>query len=86
MLAAYNRVPESYRRLLPPEVYCHVANASPWKILEIVAGVAVRQGAQAAAIVAAIQHPRVVQKTVERALQDDGVREREILHKACGFI
>lgn len=79
-------VPESYRRLLPPEAFCHAAGVSPWRVLEIIAGVAVRQGAQASAIIAAIAHPRVVEKTIDMALQDDGTRERMMLHKAVGFL
>jgi hypothetical protein len=83
---AYFSVPESYRRLLPPEAFCHAAGVSPWRVLEIIAGAAVRQGAQASAILAAIVHPRVVEKTIERALQDGGWRDCIVLHKAVGFL
>jgi hypothetical protein len=83
---AYFSVPESYRRLLLPEAFCHAAGVSPWRVLEIITAVAVRQTAQASAIIAAIAHPRVVEKTIDRALQDDGTRERMILHKAVGFL
>lgn len=86
VLDAYFLVPESYRRLLPPEVFCHAAGVSPWRVLEIIAAVAVRQGAQASAVIAAIAHPRVVEKTIERALQDDGWRDSAMLHKAVGFL
>lgn len=86
VVSAYLSVPESYRRLLPPEAFCHAAGVSPCRVLEIITVVAVRQVAQASAIVAAINHPRVVQKTVERALKDDGTRERMMLHKAVGFL
>jgi hypothetical protein len=83
---AYFSVPESYRRLLRPEAFCHAAGVSAWRVLEIIAGTAVRQGAQASAVIAAIAHPRVVEKTIDRALQDDGTRERMMLHKAVGFL
>ena len=82
---AYLSVPESYRRLLPPEAFCHSAGISPWVLLEAVTVAAVRRGVMASAIVAAVNMPRVVQKTVEVALQDDGYRERMMLHKAVGF-
>jgi hypothetical protein len=39
------------------------------------------ENASAAAIVAAVAHPDVVAKTVERALQNDGTRERMMLHR-----
>lgn len=83
---AYLSVPESYRRLLPLEAFCQAAGVSPWHVLEIIVGVAARRRVQASAILAATVHPRVVQKTVERALRDDGTRERMMLHKAVGFV
>jgi hypothetical protein len=86
VLNFYFSVPRSYRRLLPAEAFCHAAGVSPWRILECITVAAVRLGAMGSAIVAAITHPRVVQKTIERALQDDDIRERTILHKATGFI
>ena len=82
----YLSVPESYRRLLPVEAFCLAAGVSPWRVLEGITVVAVRQGAQASAILAAVVHPSVVEKTVERALQDDGTKERMMLHKAVGFL
>lgn len=86
VLEVYRSVPESYRRLLRPEDFCHAAGVSPWRILECITVVAVRQAAQGAAFVAAVLHPRVVAKTVERALQDEGTRERWMLRKAAGFL
>ena len=62
------------------------AKVSPWRVLECIVVVAVRLGAQASAILASIVHLRIVEKTIERALQDDGHRERTLLHKAVGFI
>jgi hypothetical protein len=82
--SAYLSVPESYRRLLPAEAYCHAAGVSPWVVLEAVTVAAVRSGAMSSAIVAAVNQPRVVQKTVEMALQDDGVKERVALFRAIG--
>jgi hypothetical protein len=82
----YYSVPESYRRLLRPEDFCHAAGVSPWRVLELITVVAVRQGAQSSAIVASMLGPRVVAKTVERALEDDGIRERMALLKATGFL
>jgi hypothetical protein len=86
VLSAYLSVPESYRKLLPVEAFCRAAGVSPQRILEAITVVAVRQGAAASAIIAAIVHPRVVQKTVERALRDDGAEERMVLHRAVGFL
>jgi hypothetical protein len=84
--SAYLTIPQSYRRLLPAEAYCHSAGISPWVLLEAITVAAVRRGVMASAIVAAINQPRVVQKTVEMALTDDGIRDRMALHKATGFL
>lgn len=86
VVEVYLSVPESYRRLLPAEAFCRAAGVSPERVLEIIAGVAVRLGAQASSVIAAVMHPQVVLKTVERALQDGGTRERAMMHRAVGFI
>jgi hypothetical protein len=83
---AYMSIPETYRRLLPPEAFCCAAGVSPWVILDAITVAAVRSGAMGAAIVAAVNMPRVVQKTVEMALTNDGAKERFAFHKATGFL
>jgi hypothetical protein len=83
---AYMSIPETYRRLLPPEALCCAAGVAPWVVLEAITVAVVRRGVMASAIVAAINQPRVVQKAVEMALTDDGVRDRMALHKATGFL
>lgn len=85
----YCSVPKSYRRLLPPEAFCQAAGVSASRILEIIAAIAVRQGADASTVVASILHLSVVQKTVDRALDDnnsEAVKYVEMLHKAAGFL
>jgi hypothetical protein len=86
VLDVYSSVPQSYRRLLPPEAFCQVAGVSPRRVMEAITLVAVRETAQASALIAAVMSPRVVAKTVERALQENGAKERLILHKATGFV
>jgi hypothetical protein len=63
----YRSVPESYRRLLPPEAFCIAAGVLPSRVLELIAAVAARQTCQASAVIAALWHPRVLAKTIERA-------------------
>jgi len=72
-------------RILPVEAFCYALSISPMRILEILTGILVRQGAQASTIIAATWHPRVVEKTVEMALRDDGYSDRALLHKATNF-
>jgi hypothetical protein len=84
-LQKYLSVKESYRRLLPVEAFCCAAGVSPSHVLACITAVAVRQGAQGSAILGAMWLPHVVAKTVERALQDNGTRERTLIHRAFGF-
>jgi len=41
-------------KLLHAEAFCHAAGVSPYRVLELITVVAVRQGAPASAIVAAV--------------------------------
>jgi hypothetical protein len=84
--AAYLSVSRTYRKLIPPEAYCFAAGVDPHRMLEAVTVVAVRQGTLSATIVASIMSPRVIAKTVEIGLQDNGFRERKILLRAVGFL
>jgi hypothetical protein len=36
-------------------------------------------------MLAALWHPRVVEKTIEMALTDEGIADRNALHRATGF-
>jgi hypothetical protein len=83
---AYRSVPASYRRLLPPEAFCHDAGVRPSHILEVVTVVAMRCGAIASTILAATMNPSIVEKTIERALQMDGFKEHLLLFKASGLV
>jgi len=71
---------------LPIEYFCVAAGVSPLTILGILTGEIVRMGAQASAVIAAVNHPRVVQKSVEMALTDEGILDRTLLAKATGFL
>lgn len=86
LLAKRRSLPHVYARLLPIEAFCLAAGVSPLRVLELLVATIVRQGAQSATIIAAVSHPRVVQKTVEMALTDDGIEDRTTLHKATGFL
>jgi hypothetical protein len=85
VVEAYLSVPESYRKLLPAEAFCLAAGVSPYRVLELIAGTAVRMGALASAVIAAVMHPHILAKTIDGALQDGGVKERMILHRATCF-
>lgn len=86
VLNAYYTLPKTLSRLLPVEAFCVAANVSPLRLLEIITATIVRQGAQASAIIASVNHPRVVEKTVEMALTDGGESDRRALDRATGFL
>jgi hypothetical protein len=86
VLAACEAVPQTYRRLLPPEAFCLAAGVSPRRVLEMLAVVLVQNGGRLTDIRAAVAQRRVLNKTAERALQDEGWRERLMIHKATGAV
>jgi hypothetical protein len=86
LLAAYKSIPRSYRRLLPPEAFCQAAAVSPKRVLLMIAVVIVEEGGRLTAVRAAMRQARVLDKTYDRALQDDGWRERLMIHKGTGAL
>lgn len=74
------------RHIIPIEAICLVAKVSPLRVLEIVTATAVRLGATASNIIAAVAQSRVVEKTIEMALTDEGIEDRTMMHKATGFL
>ncbi len=59
---------------------------APPELLGFVADAAFRASMCMALIIAAGSHPRVVEKTVERALTDEGIADRITLHKITGAL
>lgn len=86
VLLAYHSIPHYCRQLLSIEAFCVAAKVSPLSILGILVGTIVRKGASGRTIIAMVNQPRVVQKSVEMALTDEGIADRELLAKATGFL
>jgi len=86
VLAACESVPASYRQLLPPEAFCQAAAVPPKRVLLMIAIVIVEEGGRLTDVRAAMRQARVLDKTFEKALQDDGWRERLMIHKATGAV
>jgi hypothetical protein len=82
----YQAVPVSLRRFLPVEAIFTAAGVRPERVIELIAGLAARDAALGAAVVAAIWSAGVVRKTVEMALTDGGVKDRLTLFRAVGFL
>jgi hypothetical protein len=82
----YYSMPTALARSVPLEAFCLAARVSPLRVVEIITAIAVRLSVQSSAIIAAVTHPQVVEKTVDMALTDDGEADRATLHRATGFL
>ena len=83
---AYSSVPESYRRLLPPEAFCQAAGVCPYHVLEVITGVAVRVGAQHSTMLASIMLKDVVEKMINKACQPDGHKDRVLFFRLAQYL
>lgn len=89
LVDAYDSIPGGYARYLPLEAFAVAAQLSPLRVLELYTMTAVRAGAQASSVIAAVSHPSVMEKTVESALSDvDEYRHdsRVVLHRITGAL
>jgi hypothetical protein len=86
VLAARDAIPFGYSRLLPWEAFCAKAEVSPLRLVQAMTDVCRVMAKQFATVIASVNHPAVVEKSVEVALTDEGVKDREMLHKAAGFL
>jgi hypothetical protein len=84
--SVYHKVPITFRKLVRPECFCFAAQVHPMRALELVTAAVVRHGARVSAIPSGLWHPHVVEKTIEMALKDEGIADRNALHRATGFI
>jgi hypothetical protein len=68
------------------DIRCGQVGLAHVDLLKIVADVACRIAMYQAQIMTAVSHPLVVEKTIERALTNEGIADRTTLHKATGFL
>jgi hypothetical protein len=87
-MATYERedIPDSIREVLPYEAVCAASGVSTSRFMECLATQIIASGATRSAITAAIHHPEVVEATIGYALTQDGISDRNTLHKAVGFL
>ncbi len=74
------------QRRVPLEDLCEVCGVQPHKLVGEVASAGFRLGHDISTLIAAIAHPKVMKACVDRALQADGFRDREMLFKASGVL
>lgn len=68
------------------EDLCEVCEVEPHELVGAVASAAFRWNADISTLVAAIAHPKVMEACVDRAVQANGFRDREMFFKASGIL
>ena len=68
------------------EDLCEVCGVKPHELVGAVASAAFRWNADISTLVAAVASPKVMETCVERALQANGFRDREMFFKASGLL
>jgi hypothetical protein len=86
ILEVYYSIPKVMRGILPIEAFCLACDVPPLRCLEMIVASCVRMGSTASSMLAAVSHPKVVEKTIEYAMTPDGHSDRQDLHKATGFL
>ena len=68
------------------EDLCEVCGVEPHELVGAVAAAAFRWNADISTLIAAVAHPKVMEACVDRALQANGFRDREMFFKASGLL
>lgn len=83
----WDKATRSDQRILPPEDFLSAAGITPVDFIREIAGVMFQMNADVGIMIAAINHPKVVERTVKAAMNiKGGARDRENLLKAAGTL
>ena len=85
-LETWDALSASDRQPRAADAVCERIGLARLDLLKAVADATCRAAMYQAQIIAALSHPRVVEKTIERALTDEGIADRMAFHKAMGFL
>jgi hypothetical protein len=84
---------ESYEKLTPPgqrsadlDALCKLNDVDPAHFLGVVAEAAQKFSSNSSILIAALNMPSVVQKSIKEALKTDGIQDRKMLFQHSGFI
>lgn len=69
-----------------PEAVCELANIKPSELFGSVCRKLWECSSNEASMITAINHPIIIEKTAKYAAQKQGVKDREMFHKATGFL
>ena len=86
LLYLYENASRDDRRALKAGDWLKAADIDPAEFVGDIARVAYKMNADAGAFIAAIAHPQIVTTAVKSAKKIKGVKDREMLFKATGFL
>lgn len=86
LLDLRKRLNERQRRHVPFEAYCIAAGLSVKKVFGLISAEAMDQEEMAKQLLFRVRHTEVLQATIDNALDPLGSTDRNMLHKAAGFV
>jgi hypothetical protein len=81
-----HRFTQRHRDSLPVEAFCVAAGITPMLLWEDIVVSLTRLNAQQGAILATLNHPAIVQTSIDQALTPEGFKDRELQLKHAGFV
>lgn len=86
IVEAYENLPDRLRAAVSIDELCVKYDVDPLHFIGVVGEAVQKYGNNAAIVIAALNFPGVVEKSVKQALKPDGFKDREALMKHHGFI
>jgi len=81
-----SRLTRSQQLNVPLEAYAVAAKLSTKKLFGLIMQEVMDNSTKISAMLAKIHHPEVVQTSIKQAKKPSGIKDREMLHKAVGFL
>ncbi len=82
----WDNLSDSDRRRVSLEELCEACGVQPCELVGAVAAAAFKFNADVSTLIAAIAHPKVVEASIDRALEAEGIDDRRMLFAHAGFI
>lgn len=80
------RLTKSQKRDVPLEAYAIAAGMSPKRLFGFISQELMDQSMKMSAMIARLAHPELVQDSIKFASKPAGIKDREMIHKAVGFL
>lgn len=86
LLSSFMGLPPREQNSIMPESLCELAGIKPSVLFSAVCGKLWELGQAEANLITAVNYPVVIAKTAQLAGQKNGVKDREMFHRASGFL